>query len=340
MNDQLLGPVVLDLKGLSLDKAEKELLCRPMVGGVILFSRNFYDQAQLSALITELRSVRPDILIAVDQEGGRVQRLRSGFTRIPPMQVLGRLCHQDSRTGLALTRDCGWLMAAELLAWGIDISFAPVLDLDDQYSDVIGDRSFSPDPNLVIVAAAAFMEGMHEAGMATTGKHFPGHGSVKADSHLELPIDQRPLDAVYKSDIAPFKGLRQQLDAVMPAHILFPEIDSQLVGFSSFWLQQVLRGDLGFDGVIFSDDLSMGGAASAGSFTDRADLALRAGCDAVLICNCPDEAATVVAHLEQLQQPLSRRLARMRSAHSAVPSWSALLADERRQTTQEQLGNL
>ena len=339
MSSQNLGPVVLDVKGLALDSDEERVLANPMVGGLILFSRNYQNREQLRILIEQVRRVRPDIVIGVDQEGGRVQRFRDEFTPLPPMQALGRLCRTQREAGLALSRDCGWLMAIELLSVGIDISFAPVLDLDDRYSKVIGDRSFGADPELVIAAAGAFMEGMREAGMATTGKHFPGHGSVKADSHHELPIDKRHFDAISKRDLRPFQELRMQLDAIMPAHVLFPHIDDRLVGFSPHWLQHILRRQFGFDGVIFSDDLSMGGAATAGSYSERAEMALAAGCDAILVCNNPAEAAAVVAHLEQHRQPPAQRLGRMRSRQA--PSTAVeLLTSERRAATQEKLAQL
>lgn len=344
MNSPKLGPVILDIQGLTLAEDEAALLVRPVVGGLILFSRNYRDVEQLRALIAEIRAVRPDLLIGVDQEGGRVQRFREGFTPIPPMQVLGRACRQNNDAGLALTRDCGWLMAAELRSIDIDISFAPVLDLDDEFSRAIGDRSFARDPDLVVAAARAFMEGMHEAGMATTGKHFPGHGSVRADSHLELPVDKRQMDDISTFDLRPFKELSKQLDAVMPAHVLFPGIDAHPVGFSEYWLQQILRRDLAFDGVIFSDDLSMAGAATAGGYIERVERALKAGCDAVLVCNSPADSAAVVAHLEQVQQPLSSRLARMRSRQPAMPlkemSLAELQSNERWLLTQEKLANL
>ncbi len=338
-NTDMLGPVILDIEGLTLADDEARLLKRPIVGGLILFARNYRDRDQLAALVGQVRALRPDMVIAVDQEGGRVQRFRDGFTRIPPMQVLGRTCQENQTVGLELTRDCGWVMASELRSLDIDISFAPVLDLDDAYSQVIGDRSFSPDPEVATAAAAAFMEGMHQAGMATTGKHFPGHGSVRADSHLEQPVDPRSLEDIRQRDLRPFAALLAQLDAIMPAHVLFPAIDANPVGFSEYWLRTMLRGDLGFDGVIFSDDLSMAGAAVAGGYIERARCALKAGCDAVLICNNPAGAATVVEALEQSQQPQSTRLARMRSRQPAMPL-AELQQSTRWGSTRERLAQL
>ncbi|AFU97466.1 beta-N-acetylhexosaminidase [Simiduia agarivorans] len=307
------GVVMLDVAGLALTPYDKALLKNPQVGGLILFSRNYRDREQLMALVTSIRACSPDIVIAVDHEGGRVQRFRDGFTRIPAMQSFLPAYRTAPAATLARVRDVGWLMASELLACGIDISFAPVLDVDDHHCQVIADRAFSPDPSEVVVLAGAFMDGMHEAGMATTGKHFPGHGSVTGDSHLVQPIDDRPLAQVTAHDLIPFARLAPKLDAVMPAHIVFSQVDDQPVGFSAHWLKTVLRGQLNFNGVIFSDDLSMAGAESAGSYAARADAALKAGCDMVLVCNQREAAQEVVQHLSELAQPGSERLPAMRA---------------------------
>jgi beta-N-acetylhexosaminidase len=339
MSNCNLGPVILDIEGLRLTREEAERLKSPAVGGLILFTRNFESVQQLTALLADVRAVRSDIIVAVDQEGGRVQRFREEFTRIPPMQQLGRACSDCREAGLELTRDCGWLMASELLSVGVDMSFAPVLDLDESYSRVIGDRSFGADADLVINAARAFLAGMHEAGMATTGKHFPGHGSVQADSHFELPVDDRPFEAVAAHDLRPFAALVSELDAVMPAHLLFPEVDDELVGFSPYWLQNVLRSQLGFNGVIFSDDLSMAGASAAGGYTERADRALAAGCDAVLVCNSPVDAAAVIAHVERAYRSGSGRLAAMR-AQVAPEEAQARLTTTRYIETKAKLAHL
>ncbi|MGH1484942.1 MAG: beta-N-acetylhexosaminidase [Cellvibrionaceae bacterium] len=294
----LFGPVMLDLESTVLTPDEEELLQHPLVGGVIFFARNYESLAQISALTAAIRHIRPQILIAVDQEGGRVQRFKDGFTRLPAMQQFLPLYRKNPKSALSLVKDSGWLMASELLAIGVDFSFAPVLDLDDCSSPVIADRSFSDQPTETVALASAWMEGMHEAGMATTGKHFPGHGSVTVDSHLSLPLDSRDWGSIQKHDLVPFEKLQLSLDAIMPAHILFPEIDpSQPVGFSSHWLKTVLRKELKFEGVIFSDDLTMEGAASAGSFIQRANLALEAGCDMVLICNNREGALEVLEKL-------------------------------------------
>ena len=234
------GRLMLDLAGLSLADNEREQLQNPHVGGVILFARNVETREQIGALVQEIRSASPQVLIAVDQEGGRVQRFRDGFTRFPPMQKLGDLVAQDSVTGLALTKDAGWLMASEVIACGLDISFAPVLDVDRDTSSIIGDRSFSDDPQAVIEVAQAFIDGMHEAGMAATGKHFPGHGGIVADSHLEAPVDRRSWTELEAHDVKPFDALSESLDGIMPAHITFPAVDPDSVGFSSFWLRDFL----------------------------------------------------------------------------------------------------
>ncbi|WP_246479996.1 beta-N-acetylhexosaminidase [Motiliproteus sediminis] len=308
------GPLMLDLQGQVLTEQERSLLLQPAVGGVILFSRNYQDPIQLRQLTAAIRALRPELLIAVDHEGGRVQRFRSGFTRIPAMAALGRLCAEDSGAALALARDCGWLLAAELIASGVDFSFAPVLDLDHGISAVIGDRAFGAQPEQVIALAGELMAGMHEAGMATTGKHFPGHGGVEADSHVAIPVDNRDYATIERQDLRPFaRFARQGMDAVMPAHVIYAECDSQPAGFSSFWLQQVLRQRLGFDGVIFSDDLSMEGAVVAGSYPERAWAALDAGCDMVLVCNQPQAAREVLDWLQQQDVRPSSRLTRMKA---------------------------
>jgi beta-N-acetylhexosaminidase len=298
MRNSPLGPVILDIAGVELNQEDKELLKHPQVGGLILFTRNYECPKQLSELVGSIRAHRSELVICVDHEGGRVQRFREGFTVLPAMQKLGEAyCEQPERIK-GLARDLGWLMASELVAFDIDFSFAPVLDIDDCVSDIIGDRSFSNDPGAAIVLIEGFIDGMLEAGMAATGKHFPGHGGIKGDSHLELPIDRRTLRELEERDILPFKQLADKLGGVMPAHIVFPEVDSLPVGFSTYWLKHYLRSTLKFKGVIFSDDLSMEGAAGVGGFADRAHLAMEAGCDSVLVCNHRKGAALVVECLE------------------------------------------
>lgn len=308
------GALMLDIQGLSLSKAEAEQLKAPEVGGLILFSRNYESPVQLRRLMVSIRDLRPDLLVAVDQEGGRVQRFREGFTRIPPMAVLGKNWLQDPKRAIAQAHELGWLLASELREYDIDISFAPVLDLNYGVCAVIGDRAFSDEPDAIIELGGALMSGMHEAGMAATGKHFPGHGFVQVDSHLELPVDTRSLREIEAQDIRPFAALiKRGLDAVMPAHIRFSQVCSQPAGFSEYWLQRQLRESLHFEGVIFSDDLSMEGAAATGSYGERAEAALKAGCDMVLVCNQPEAATEVLTYLRASEYPVSHRLALMRA---------------------------
>ena len=305
---QLLGPVMLDLEGLSLTAEERELLVRPEVGGVILFRRNVASAEQVRSLCDAMRSLRPELLLAVDQEGGRVQRLREGVTRLPAMGRLGRDFAEHPEMTMRLCRDAGWLLGMEMAACGLDLSFAPVLDVDGGSSSVIGDRSFSADPQAVAQLGRAFLDGLHEAGMVGVGKHFPGHGGVAADSHHELPVDPRPLATLRSHDLLPFSELAPRLDAVMPAHVVYADFDARPAGFSPLWLG-MLRESLGFKGVIFSDDLSMAGAAFAGSPAERARLALAAGCDMLLVCNDRRAAREV---LDACQGRQSRRASRLR----------------------------
>ncbi len=310
--DSAFGVLMLDLTGMELMPEECELLRSPQVGGVILFARNYANPSQLLQLTTAIRECRPDILIAVDQEGGAVQRLQTGFTLLPPMLRFSEVWDNDPDLALTQARQCGWLMAAEVLTSGIDFSFAPVLDLHTGLSKVIGNRAFAKEPQLVVALASAFMDGMHEAGMATTGKHFPGHGNVAADSHTAIPVDTRTLTEISAQDLQPFAKCINHLDAVMPAHVIYEAVDSRCAGFSHYWLQTVLRGELKFDGVIFSDDLVMAGAAAAGGIEQRIDAALGAGCDMVLVCNDRAMALQALAHLNRSETAGNPRLRRMR----------------------------
>ncbi|MEO8400795.1 MAG: beta-N-acetylhexosaminidase [Gammaproteobacteria bacterium] len=298
---QTIGPVILDLIGPDISQEERELLQHPLVGGIILFSRHYQSPAQITDLCRAIRLTRKTpLLISVDQEGGRVQRFKDGFIRLPSMGEVGKLYQESPQEGLTIAHCCGWLMAAELLAAGIDFSFAPVLDLDKKLNTVVGDRSFGETSATVTVLATALMQGMHEAGMAATGKHFPGHGSVNVDSHLDLPVDSRTFADIQAADLEPFVQLiKAGINAIMPAHILFPNVDDRPVGFSPHWLQKVLRQDLNFSGVIFSDDLNMAGAGVAGGYADRATAALSAGCDMVLICNNRPGAIEILDQLSQ-----------------------------------------
>lgn len=311
------GPLMLDIKGTTLNQEESQLLQNKVVGGLILFSRNFQNTDQLQTLIKQIRAVAPDIIIAVDQEGGRVQRFKEGFTRLPCMKVFGELYRLDPDKALHLAKECGWLMASELIAFDIDISFAPVLDIDFSNSEVIGDRAFSTDTDTICLLAESFISGMKEAGMASTGKHYPGHGYVAADSHFDIPVDNRCFSDIKAQDLAIFERLVDRgLDAVMPAHVIYPDVDSQPAGFSSIWLKDILRTQFQFDGVIFSDDLGMEGASVAGTFQERTQAALEAGCDMVLVCNKPDAAKDVLHYLESIKVTNNARIGKMKHQQS------------------------
>ncbi len=308
-----LGPVMLDLAGIELQPEEREILQHPAVGGLILFSRNYEAPQQLKALMQQVREVAPEMLVAVDHEGGRVQRFRQGFTELPAMGALFELAGGQLKDAQQLSEACGLIMAAELTAFDIDFSFAPVLDLNG-ISEVIGDRAFAASAEPVVALAGAFIDGMHRAGMSTTGKHFPGHGSVREDSHIAIPRDNRPATAINTLDLPPFAALIEQgkLDAIMPAHVIYTALDAAPAGFSNYWLQQILRQQLGFDGVIFSDDLTMDGASVIGDYPARTDAALSAGCDMVLVCNNRIAAEQVVDHLGPCSAVRPEKLAGLR----------------------------
>lgn len=280
------APVVLDIAGTTLDAEDRRRLQHPLTGGLILFARNWVDRAQLTALTAEIKAIRPDLLICVDHEGGRVQRFRSdGFTHLPAMRSLGEAWMRDALAATDAATAAGYVLGAELRACGVDLSFTPVLDLDHGGSSVIGDRAFHRDARVATMLAKSLMHGLLLSGMANCGKHFPGHGYVKADSHLAVPVDKRSLRAILADDAKPYEWLSTSLASVMPAHVIYPKVDAMPAGFSERWLKHILRGDLGFQGAIFSDDLSMEGAKVAGSTLDGALAALRAGCDLVLLCN-------------------------------------------------------
>ena len=284
------APLIIDIAGLTLTKADRRRLKHPLTGGIILFGRNWQDRRQLSALCAEIKSLRQDLLICVDHEGGRVQRFRTdGFTHLPPMRALGSLWMKDQLAATNAATACGYVLGAELRACGVDFSFTPVLDLDWGESGVIGDRAFGRDPRVVTLLAKSLMHGLLQAGVANCGKHFPGHGFVKADSHTDIPVDRRSLKAILADDAAPYEWLNTTLTSVMPAHVIYPKVDARPAGFSEKWLTYILRGQLGFGGAIFSDDLSMAGArlidGKEVSYTEAAVTALNAGCDMVLLCN-------------------------------------------------------
>lgn len=334
------GPIMCDLAGTNLLESESRWLVDPAVGGIILFARNVEGPEQTRALCDAIRSVRPELLIAIDQEGGRVQRLRKGVTELPPMAALGAHYRCFPEQGLALARDTGWLLAMEMAACGVDFSFAPVLDLDDARCPAIGNRAFSDRPEEVVALAGAFIEGLAEAGMAAVGKHFPGHGGVTLDSHLTLPEDTRTLRDLEAHDLIPFQHLSGVLKGVMPAHVRFTCVDEHPAGFSGRWLS-LLREKYGFAGAIVSDDLSMQGAAVAGGPAERVLAALEAGCDLTLVCN--DAEAARLARLALADRPGSaqqqKRLAGLRFGGTR-PDMASLSAFERWQSTRQRLAAL
>jgi len=309
-----LGPVILDPQGAALTDEDRGRLLHPAAGGVILFARSYESPGQLQALTEEIRALRePQLLIGVDHEGGRVQRFQAGFTALPPMRSLGRLWDRDREAGRAAAHAAGYVIAAELAAHGLDFSFTPVLDLDYGSSAVIGDRALHFDPLATGALAAALIAGLDEGGMPAVGKHFPGHGYAQADSHVALPTDERPLAEIRRKDLPPYAAaIKAGLAAVMPAHVVYPKVDSEPAGYSRVWLQDVLRGELGFGGLIFSDDLSMAGATGAGDVGARARSALAAGCDMVLLCNDPQGQERLLEALAQVALAEPERAERMR----------------------------
>jgi beta-N-acetylhexosaminidase len=321
-----LGPLMVDIQGTRLSPEDRDLLVHPLVGSLILFTRNFESVEQLEALVRDIQALRsPSLLIAVDHEGGRVQRFRKDFTVLPSMRLIGRQYDQEAAAGRRLARQCGWLMAAELRAIGIDMSFAPCVDLDYGASTVIGDRAFHRDPQVVGDLALSFMNGMRAAGMAATAKHFPGHGAVVADSHVARPIDRRSSSDLLDDEIPYRRLIENGLPAIMAAHVIYPDVDERPASLSSRWLRDHLRSQLGFTGAIFTDDLSMEAAAVAGSMADRVQAALQAGCDMAAVCNNRRGAVQAVERLGSFDDPVGQiRLARLRGV--AGPTRQELLA--------------
>lgn len=320
---------MLDVVGKTLTDDDVRRLAHPMTGGVILFARHFESRAQLVALTDAIRAVRDDLLIAVDHEGGRVQRFRTdGFTALPAMRRLGELWDKDVLLATKLATALGYILASELRACGVDFSFTPVLDLDYGQSKAIGDRAFHRDPRVVTLLAKSLNHGLALAGMANCGKHFPGHGYVEADSHVAVPVDERPLEAILGEDATPYDWLGLSLSAVMPGHVIYPQVDPKPAGFSRIWVQEILRGRLRFTGAVFSDDLSMDAARQGGTLTEAAQAALAAGCDMVLVCNQPDEAEEVLNALRTTEPSKAsrRRIRRLRPRGKAL-RWSRLVAD-------------
>jgi beta-N-acetylhexosaminidase len=313
---------MVDIAGATLTAEDCEILLHPQVGGFIIFTRNYVDPEQVRALVASVRDLRESLLVAVDYEGGRVQRFRKGgFTVLPAARVFGRIYDEDPARAMSLARSCGWLIGTELGAIGADLSFSPVLDLDGSLSTVIGDRAFHPSPEAIGQFGLAHMHGLRDAGMAATGKHFPGHGRVVEDSHESLPVDERDIETIRREDMRPFEILIQAgLPSIMMAHILFPAVDRLPSSLSRHWIMGELRGRLGFHGAVFCDDVSMKGAETGGSYTERATLALEAGCDMLPVCN---KRTAVVELLDNLRRPPDRlssaRLERLRGARKGRP---------------------
>ena len=330
--------LMIDIEGPFLSQEDIELIGSPHVGGLILFERNFLDRNQITDLCFEIKSKKPEIIIAVDQEGGRVQRFKKGFSQIPPMQRLGDLVSYDKHAGLDLCKNAGWLIASELIASGIDLSFSPVLDLDQDLSSIIGDRAFSDQIDIVIECARAFIFGMNEAGMACVGKHFPGHGSISEDSHLEKPIDRRALNEIENKDLIPFKELINNLDGIMTAHILFPEVDERITTFSKIWIKQILREQMKFEGMIFSDDLSMEGTSEFKSFYDKTKNAIISGCEMILICNNREGAKDALKYFEENKIEASEKTFSMLMANDV--SWKDLEKNKIRSKISNELKKL
>ena len=318
------GRVILDLSTTSVQDDELSLLQHPECAGIIIFARNYESPAQLQKLITSIRSIRKDLLICVDQEGGRVQRLQDGFLKLPPLRKLGELFDKSPQSGLKSAQALGWLMAAECLSIGIDFSFAPVLDLDYENSEIIGNRAFHSQPDTVIKLAKAYIEGMHKAGMVAIGKHFPGHGFVAADSHTSLPVDNRPFQEIWEKDLRPFTELmKTDLDGIMPAHIIYDQLDKQPAGFSDYWIKDILRTRCQYKGVVFSDDLSMAGAKSVGNPAQRAMAALDAGCDLLLVCNDQNAADEVLDAVTGYERTFASNMVPTLRGET-IPDWETL----------------
>lgn len=327
-----LGPVMVDVEGLCLQRHEIQRLKNPLVGAVILFARNYQDPKQLSELCRQIHEVRDEpLLIAIDHEGGRVQRCRSGgFTHLPAMRDLGELWDSNQEASLDLAREVGYVLAAELAACGVDFSFTPVLDLDYGLSEVIGNRSFHRNPEVVAKLAEALIEGLGEAGMSSCGKHFPGHGFVEADSHVAIPVDTREFDEIWEEDIKPYVALGHlKLPSLMPAHVIYEKVDSMPAGFSKFWIQEVLRQRMNYQGMVFSDDLTMEGASVVGGIVERANAAFAAGCDMVLVCNRPDLSDELLANLQH--EASAESIERLKKLHlkSFSMNWQQLHSEPR-----------
>ena len=329
------GRLMLDIEGISLSDEDKFLIENKHVGGLILFSRNFYCFEQIRDLTEKIKNIKENIIIAVDQEGGRVQRFNKDFTKIPPMQKVSEYA-KNNKDNLFL-KEIGWLISSELIAAGIDINFAPVLDLDKNTSSIIGDRAFADNVEDVILLASSFIDGMHEAGMKSTGKHFPGHGGIYEDSHKEMAIDNRTLEELLKQDIKPYKELLSKLDGVMCAHVLYPQIDNNIPSFSTCWIKDILKKEIQYDGLIFSDDLSMFGAGDE-SHTSKAIKSINAGCDMILTCNNRKETLNIINAFEENGVSLSSKIYKMKKGLEI--NWNDLKANKRRSIIRNKLQNI
>lgn len=333
-----LRKLILDLEGTSLSREELNFLSNPYLAGIILFSRNIESRSQVQKLCGEIRSVNPDLLIAVDQEGGRVQRLKDGFTKIPSMHEISEYCSQNNFSKINIVQEIGWLMASEVLAAGLDISFAPVLDLDLKTSSIIGHRSFGDSPELVIKMADLFINGMNEAGMQAVGKHFPGHGGIFEDSHIQNVKDCRKFEELEKHDLLPFQILKEKLGGIMTAHILFPSIDSNIVTFSKYWISEILRKKINFQGIIFSDDLSMKGTKAEGNISQKIQKAFQAGCNILLVCNDRSAALEGLKYLEEKEGETFGNLRSLQANQNI--SWESLESNPRRVKTQSAIDDI
>ena len=333
-----LKKLMLDIESYTLSDEEISFLSNPFVAGVILFSRNIASRSQVKSLCDEIKSINSELLIAVDQEGGRVQRLESGYTNLPSMHQLAEYCTQDNFANISFAQDIGWLMASEVIASGLDISFAPVLDLDLQRSSIIGDRSFGDLPGTVIEIASLFIDGMNEAGMHAVGKHFPGHGGIHEDSHVAHVEDFRSMEALEKHDLLPFSALKNKLGGIMTAHVSFPKIDINIATFSKFWLSEILRNAIYFQGIIFSDDLSMKGADLGGSISKKIEQAFDAGCNVILICNDRSAAIEALHFMEENTYVSSGNLNALKPTQSIL--WDDLEKDPRRDSVNNKLNNI
>ncbi|MGV0950488.1 MAG: beta-N-acetylhexosaminidase [Azonexus sp.] len=336
MKQLALGPLMIDIAGTQLSDFDRERLCHPLVGGIILFTRNYVNPDQLEALTSEIHALRRPFLIAVDHEGGRVQRFRDGFTRLPSMATLGHLWDQQPAAALEAALQVGYVLATELRSRGVDYSFTPVLDLDYGPSRVIGDRAFHRQPEAVVALAGALVAGLRKGGMGSCGKHFPGHGYVVPDSHVELPVDDRSLEAL-QEDLVPYRKL--DLDAVMAAHVVYNCMDCNTAVFSNKWIDY-LRNDIKFDGVVFTDDLSMQGAGVVGGMLNRVDTAYRAGCDMLVVCNSPESVGEVLADWQPEVDPARGKRVEALLPRQAASNWQALQSNSLYLAAQETIARL